>query len=569
MDLAKYCEVLQIKDLNNKTEEESRRWDKLMSMTPTSRGIVCRAYEQGLDILDCLSKEGLYQRYKSHFDIQAVTEILKIKPVEVTVKNKVIWYFTEKDVKQIDDLMSKPRKDVVKLITEHNSLKKYGTSNYKESENYKTHMSQSIKNKWAEEGYKEHISKAVKKTFDNKTVEEKKIRRQHIKEASVRGKLIQKENIEVYRKELEQELGTSVLNITEACSFLGIGWDGLRRNRDRIDFIPEVFQKGNYKFFRKDDITKVYDILKSFSNRSVSENEFSDFIKSIYAGPIKLNDRTLLNGKELDVYLPDKKLAFEFNGLYWHSDIALGKPNEVPDKETRTITKYRHIQKTNLCKEKGIDLIHIFEDDWMFKGKVVESIIKARLGIFDRKVYARNCELREVSLDAYREFLENNHLQGYSYANYRLGLYEKKTNELLELIGINSTKNSHTKGEPEMVRLCTKLNTQVLGGFSKLLKHCGFKKLISYIDIGTFSGTGYLSNNFKIQKQNEPSYFYVKGFSKKPRYYYIRSNIEKRYKEGHLKYWNPQETEEVNMYKNGFGRVWNCGTYRVVWNAED
>ena len=68
---------------------------------------------------------------------------------------------------------------------------------------------------------------------------------------------------------------------------------------------------------------------------------------------------------------------------------------------------------------------------------------------------------------------------------------------------------------------------------------------------------------FKIIKQNGPTYFYTQGSQREPRYNYMRKNIEKLYNKKVLKYWNPQETEEINMYKNGFGRIWNCGTYKV------
>lgn len=75
------------------------------------------------------------------------------------------------------------------------------------------------------------------------------------------------------------------------------------------------------------------------------------------------NDKKVLNGKELDIYIPSKNLAIEYNGLYWHSDKATLEKNDIPNKETRMYAKYRHIEKTKLCKEKNIRLIHIFEDD--------------------------------------------------------------------------------------------------------------------------------------------------------------------------------------------------------------
>jgi G:T-mismatch repair DNA endonuclease (very short patch repair protein) len=68
------------------------------------------------------------------------------------------------------------------------------------------------------------------------------------------------------------------------------------------------------------------------------EREVYEFILSLYNKEIIRNDRTVLNGKELDIYLPDYNLAIEFNGLYWHSEDYVGK-------------NY-HLNKTIECEKK-------------------------------------------------------------------------------------------------------------------------------------------------------------------------------------------------------------------------
>lgn len=109
-------------------------------------------------------------------------------------------------------------------------------------------------------------------------------------------------------------------------------------------------------------------------------------------------------------------------------------------------------------------------------------------------------------------------------------------------------------------------NTQVLGGFSRLLKATSLQSMVSYIDRATFSGNGYNQVHFEVVKVNTPSYFYVKDNIRQPRYRFTRRRIETLYRRGCLDYWNPSETEELNMYKNGYARIWNCGTIKVRWS---
>lgn len=300
---------------------------------------------------------------------------------------------------------------------------------------------------------------------------------------------------------------------------------------------------------------------KGVKDESDLEIELREFVQSICGKEnVSIQDRALLKGKELDLYIPSKRVAIEFNGLYWHSDkVGLKNNNTIPDIKDREKARLRHLQKTEACEKEGVRLIHIFEDDWKERKPICKSIISKALGVPQSKIFARKCKLREISLEDYRAFLNTYHLQGYSFADVRLGLYFEE--ELVQCIGI-LTKGNHSK-IPELVRMCVKSNTQVLGGFSKLLKHSGFSKIASYVDRATFDGKGYEAAGFKKVKVNRPVYFYVKNHNRIPRYTFMRSNIEKKFQKKELTYFNPLETEEINMYKNGYYRIWNCGTVRV------
>src|SRR5574344_1457333 len=111
------------------------------------------------------------------------------------------------------------------------------------------------------------------------------------------------------------------------------------------------------------------------------------------------NNRTILNGKELDIYIPDKKIAIEFNGIYWHSE-ANGKDNNY------------HLDKALKCEAHGIELIHIFDQEWIEKKEIIKSMIYTKLGYFDKTIQANECNVKEINKEQKRDFLDSYHLKG-------------------------------------------------------------------------------------------------------------------------------------------------------------
>ena len=124
----------------------------------------------------------------------------------------------------------------------------------------------------------------------------------------------------------------------------------------------------------------------------------------------------------------------------------------------------------------------------------MESIILSSLGIYKEKIPARECETREISLKEYKDFLKENHIQGEINSKLRLGLFYK--DELVQVAGGGYSR--FKKEEIESHRMSTKLNTQVMGGFSKLIKHSKLKKFISFVDRRLFNGKGYIASGFKL-----------------------------------------------------------------------
>ncbi|MFW6029325.1 MAG: DUF7487 domain-containing protein [Halanaerobiales bacterium] len=270
------------------------------------------------------------------------------------------------------------------------------------------------------------------------------------------------------------------------------------------------------------------------------EKELYDWFLSLGINNIIKNDRTVLCGKELDLYLPDYNLAIEFNGLYWHSELQ-GKNQNY------------HLEKTLECEKYNIQLIHIFEDEWLNKQDIVKSIIRGKLRLTN-KLYARKCIIKEI--DNQRDFLDRNHLQGHINSSVNIGLYYN--NELISCLSLGKPRYNK-RYDWEILRFANKLDTSIIGGFAKMLSY--FKKhyngtIITYSDRRYFDGSIYRNNGFEELSASKPNYFYTDYKDK-----YNRVRFQKHKLEEQLELYDSNLTEWENMQLNGWDRIWDCGHY--------
>ena len=273
---------------------------------------------------------------------------------------------------------------------------------------------------------------------------------------------------------------------------------------------------------------------------SKEENDVKSFLTSLGISYIP-NDRT--HGKEIDIFIPNFNLGIEFNGLYWHSELFKDK--------------YYHQEKYNLFKNKGINILTIWEDDWVNKTDIVKSIVMHKLNLCKRKFYARKCQIREVDKSQKDYFLLHNHIQGTCVSSINIGLFYD--NELLSLMTFG--KSRFEKGKVELLRFCTALNTVVVGGASKLLKHFTHKynplSIISYANCDISNGNLYEQLGFKFINQTIPDYWWVKGNERFNRYSFQKHKL---IKDG----FNPLLTEVEIMHQRGFNRLYGNGNLKYL-----
>lgn len=310
----------------------------------------------------------------------------------------------------------------------------------------------------------------------------------------------------------------------------------------------EILCKDHGSFFQTpNDHLSGYGCPNCYSNYSKQEEELRNFLDENKIEFIH-NVKTIIPPKELDIFIPSKNIAIEMNGVFWHS---------FNSKETKKQI-YRHFDKTKKCNDNNISLIHIFEDQWIFKNDIVKSLLKSKLNLIKNKIYARKCKLLYITNKQFSDFCEITHLQGNRNSKIKIGLFYN--NELVCCMGFNA----HNKYEWELTRYCSKLNTIVVGGASKIfnyfIKTYNPKSILSFCDISISNGMIYNKLGFKLENITSPNYRYYKNLTSLSRYQCQKHKLHKR-----IENFNESLSESENMFNNNWRRLWDCGNYKFVW----
>lgn len=287
-------------------------------------------------------------------------------------------------------------------------------------------------------------------------------------------------------------------------------------------------------------------------------NEYiSDGEKSIrdYVESLGFKVTKYISGKdntrfEIDCYIEDKKIGIEYNGIYYHS-VNGGNKRKIA----------YHFNKQRYAKELGIDLIQVWEDQWKNSNDLVKDIIAIRLGIIrSRKLYARQCIVKEIDASTYTDFCLDNHIQGNRPAKVKLGLYYK--DELVQIASFGSARNytstSKDVYEWEWIRGACLKSTMIIGGTAKLFKYFietyNPRNVMAYCDWNLFNGTSYERLGFEFIKYTGPDLFFVRNSSKLERI-------------GRNPYANSEHKRLVAEGK--LSECHGCGSKKYVWYSEE
>ena len=283
------------------------------------------------------------------------------------------------------------------------------------------------------------------------------------------------------------------------------------------------------------------------SSISSLETQINDYIKSL--GVETIQAYRVKGNKEIDIFLPEFNIGIEMNGLYWHNELFAKND--------------KHINKTNFFKELGIDIIHIFEDEWNYKKEIVKSILSNRHNMNINKRYARKCKIVELTNKDVKTFYNENHIQGAVSSKINIGLMYDDILVSVMSFAKGRIIMSGNQDEWELTRFCNKTFTNIVGGASRLFKFFLEKykpiKIISYSDIRYFDGSLYEKLGFKEKSKSKPNYSYVINDKRHYRFNFRKSILVKQG-------FDPNKTEKEIMFERKMYRIYDCGNIR--WEFE-
>lgn len=266
-------------------------------------------------------------------------------------------------------------------------------------------------------------------------------------------------------------------------------------------------------------------------------------------------DRKVLKGKELDILIPSKNIAIEFNGNKHHTEWFGGKDKDY------------HITKTNVCKSQGIGLIHIFEDEFQHHKELVFNNIANILEIKNDLPLIKDneCVITEVDSVEVERFLNEYDIQGYKPSTIHYGaFYEDKLITVMSFV--------RKENEWELTRFASDFHYLYENIFQTIFNY--FLNTHNPNIVKSFADRRWVVNEdnnmytklgFKFSGYVEPDF----------KYYNVHVDKHKRFDEYEfnssvliMKYpnkVNESMTKSEMLKELGYDRIWNCGYIKYVY----
>ena len=222
------------------------------------------------------------------------------------------------------------------------------------------------------------------------------------------------------------------------------------------------------------------------------------------------------------------------------------------------LDKNYHKLKSNVASVNGFQCLHLF--DWESADLIIEFLKEKQ------PLYARKCNIRQLSPREAYNFLTAHHLQGYVKDSVRLGLYYN--NNIVAVMTFGKPRFNKNY-EYELLRYCSPIY-KIIGGAEKLfanfLKTYNPASIVSYCDLSKFSGQVYKKLGFSLVRNNAPSKHWYNLKAKR----HITDNLLRQKGFDKLFHTNfgKGTSNEALMLEAGFVEIYDCGQATYIWKAK-
>ena len=285
--------------------------------------------------------------------------------------------------------------------------------------------------------------------------------------------------------------------------------------------------------------------------RSAAEIELFEFLKSSFPNDNWSNsDKTIITPFEIDIVNHDKKIAVEYCGLYWHSEMSSGKKMNY------------HRNKFIKCKNAGYKLITVFESDEQ------EKVRCLLLKLFGKttKIGARKTKVVEISSEEAMKFHKEHHLHSGVGSKYHYALFHADQPVMVASFGVNRFGKDC---KYECTRITSHSSFTIVGGVSRLIRHfidtANPESIVTFADLRFGDGGVYHKCGFEYVEDTQPNYWYSRKYSG---VLYSRVKFQKHKLQSQLDSFDPLKSEFENMVDNGWDRIWDCGNAKFIWKRQ-
>ena len=287
------------------------------------------------------------------------------------------------------------------------------------------------------------------------------------------------------------------------------------------------------------------DCQRSGKRVSKGQLEIETFVKEAIDQTVVTNFKfSAEDNREIDIYIPALRIGIEFNGVYYHS--SLFKDSQY------------HFDKWRDAGARGITLYQVWEDDWNLRKQIVQRHLARVLQASKLPtVGARKTEVRIITATEARDFLDENHIQGFVASSVYLGLRQGE-----DLVGVGSFLKSTKEDSYYLTRFATSLS--VPGGHSKVIhffeSNYEYSNLVTFADLTFGSGDLYARTGWVQEKILAPDYSYLWGNRRHHKFNFRKSRF---YKDPALVY-HEGMTESELAAENNLLRVYDAGKIKFV-----